>query len=562
MSSEAPASKKIKLSPAWDFLKDYVIPEEQEAVQLACDAAEVHSLQDLTGEKMVFSIMQAGVQSDLYGCTRSRDFIGKLRAAIDESKPLEDRLFQVGDFNLEAAGLPIHEINSEVQPTRDLFTARGGPLPPILVLGSSGSGKTTFAAKVLKSRLQSHFKPARMFTVYLTADAVRPQQDGELSDGANANKVAESVYQAVRGIIERKIGSIGEDLKVDIFMVVTIDEVGHERDSAWMGSKSKLTDLTTKLQKIATTVQLVLAGTGLDRVSSEVNSDQDCVKIRMKPWDSKIIEWWALTCLNKTEREQRKKIFDFVSRTPILKALTTNARATRFLLEALETYDEYFDEKALIDHVVTTVAFMYIKSNGLKDLETKDRRRVAKLVLKTLSDSKKGETITALRELHAEDDGVQRAFLSLLETNVEKNKLMTGYDYAVSLSPAITIVLTAIMGCISTLSSSWSGFERIVALSELQRCFVASNDDSPPRLLRSSMSFPPSYFRKILKVPNLESNTVVVNGRGAPYADVIGYKRLMQCKHTMTKGTPTKKTIAYRGGAREARCSQRRALPR
>lgn len=517
-------------SEAWEFLSQYVKDAEKDAVQDALQETQVHSLQDLheTTNSQDFAIWLAGKQSNLAFVMGSSPFKGKLATAIN----LEDCLNQIGDFNFDTAGLPLHKVNEAVQPTTDLLTTRNKPRPPILVLGSSGSGKTTFAAKVLPRRLQSIYKQKRNITVYMTADVIRPERNEELDEVA---LLVSSVLCILRRKSERNIDTNGP--KLDLFMTVIIDEVGLECDTAWMGSREKLTDLTVELQRIAMEVQLVLAGTGLDRVSSNVNSNQDCVKIRMQPWISADVEWVAKTCLTNVESAKRKKIFDYVSGTPILKALTTNARATWFLLEALQTYDEYFDDGALIDHAVTIVAFKYIKSNGLKDLDTTLRRRVAKRVLKALSESKNGQPYISLPQPKTPaEEKVQRASLSLLETNVEKGALLEGHDYAVSVTPAIAIVLTALMGCISTLSSSWSGFERISALSELQRCFVAFNEDSAPCLLRSPQSFPPTNFGKRLWVPTLEKNMVLINGSGAPYADVIGYRRLIQSKHTRRAG--------------------------
>ena len=511
-----------------------MLEEEKQAVQDVLDDTNVSSLEDLRKlcEKNPVGFHMLCAAGTKSGLVENYDAILKLIA----SRPAEEVLNDLEILGHEAAGLPDHEINLDFQPTGSFSTSREGNPPPILVLGSSGSGKTTFAAKSLRGRLKKDLEAERVVTVYLTGDAVRPEDqdastatEGEIESAEE--QAAKSAIDGVRKVFNPKVGSFSKPL--DMLLILVIDEVGLACDTAWMGTKWKLTRFATKLQELAVKVQLVLAGTGLDKITSSVNSNQDFVRIRMQPWTFEDVKWWAYNCLRGVP-EQKKRIVDTVSSTPILKLLATNARAAKFLLDALAKYDLYFDREALIDHVVTTVAFMYIKANSLKDLSATERHRVAKLVLTAFSDAKKGGTQTSPPDFGEESGKVQRAFYSLVDTHVEKDQLVSGHNFAVSTSPAIAIVLTALMGCISTLSSSWSGFERVVALSELQRCFVTSDEGSAPRLVRLRLPYPQTNFKDCLKVPNLVPTSVAVNGPGAPYTDVIGHKRFIQCKHAIS----------------------------
>ena len=73
---------------------------------------------------------------------------------------------------------------------------------------------------------------------------------------------------------------------------------------------------------------------------------------------------------------------------------------------------------------------------------------------------------------------------SLVDLHVEKNgnnfSLNDGHDYAVSVTPAITIVLAALLRNRATLQSCWSGFESIVALDELFRLVREESADEIP----------------------------------------------------------------------------------
>jgi hypothetical protein len=207
--------------------------------------------------------------------------------------------------------------------------------------------------------------------------------------------------------------------------------------------------------------------------------------------------------------------------------LGTNARAAWFLVSALIKYGDYFDRTALIGTVVTEVAFSYTRENGMKTLDAKECRRVAKIVLECLQNAKRGDPSAKPRQ--ETDLRIQSACNSLLDAHVEGHNLAPGKEFAVSATPAITIVLTALMGNICNLSSSWSAFEILLALAELQRLLVASTEDSAPPLLirQSSLPFPAPKATINFKVPKLALDSILVNGALAPYADIISHFRLI-----------------------------------
>ena len=94
---------------------------------------------------------------------------------------------------------------------------------------------------------------------------------------------------------------------------------------------------------------------GLDKITSSVNSNQEAVKVRMKPWELVDVKWLANE-LSLTAPNVRK-----IVRTPIFRQLGSNARATKSLLDAVGTFGDYWEDAALIDAVVKDVAFRYIK---------------------------------------------------------------------------------------------------------------------------------------------------------------------------------------------------------
>jgi hypothetical protein len=435
-------------------------------------------------------------------------------------------------FGIKNIGVPDHPVNKDLADLSKVGTARlNVPLPTVLVLGSSGSGKTTFAAKILPDILKERDPPSKRFTVCMRGGDVREGGDVVTTTKAMAALAKKEIVRLIKEESGIDIDIAGASLCKTTIMTVIIDEIGLNVDKSFVGTGAELLRITQTLQELGPTVQLVLAGTGLDRITSSVNSDQDAVKIRMKPWSVDQVVW--LVDHISTDRK-KEEIATMIRETPIFCKLGTNARAARFLLRALVKYGDYFEKTALIDAVVTEVAFNYIRANGLKDLDAKQRRKVAKIVLGAVQNAEKGNADNA--ELPTEEDSrVESACNSLLDTHVEGGKLAHKEHFAVSVTPAITIVLTALMGNISNLSSSWSGFENIVALAELQRLFVASTEeDGPPSLSlrRSRVPFPAPKTTVKVKVPKLALHSILVNGAGAPYADVISHFRFFQCKYT------------------------------
>lgn len=107
---------------------------------------------------------------------------------------------------------------------------------------------------------------------------------------------AKAAYEAIVDIIKEELEvNLGDLIKSgsrDGFLIIIIDEVGICEDMKWVDTIKNLNGITKYLQeKICKKVQLVLAGTGLDRITSSFNSDIDVSKIRMKEWGVDDLAW-------------------------------------------------------------------------------------------------------------------------------------------------------------------------------------------------------------------------------------------------------------------------------
>lgn len=211
-----------------------------------------------------------------------------------------------------------------------LLQTRPGQPEPILVLGSSGSGKTTFAAKVLPGLITSTTKKAQYFTVYLRA--------GHVTNGGKENSLADVVERTKLEIL-----NIVPDIQqqqatpLDMCMIVVVDELGTKHHSGSLSNKEHLKQIVEGLNSIAKEVWLVLAGTGLDVITSDLNSQSDVTKIRMKPRGKEQIIWLAKDRCGEGFMEVAKK----VERNSILTKLASNARAAEFLVRSVRELMSY-----------------------------------------------------------------------------------------------------------------------------------------------------------------------------------------------------------------------------
>ena len=183
--------------------------------------------------------------------------------------------------------------------------------------------------------------------------------------------------------------------------------------------------------------------------------------------------------------------------------------------------------------MVCEVALKYINSNGLGACTQEERRRVVQVVLKALRRSQRN---SASYVISCDDPKVKRVAIGLMDFHIEtKNTevaLRENQEFAVTVSPAVTIVLSALMGAIETFTGSWEGVERIGALQSLGDLYVDYPTLPIPRisLVRSASAFPATSAKVEYKAPCVNSNMVFLNGMGAPHADIISKYRFEQWK--------------------------------
>jgi hypothetical protein len=121
--------------------------------------------------------------------------------------------------------------------------------------------------------------------------------------------------------------------------------------------------------------------------------------------------------------------------------------------------------------------------------------------------------------------------------------LVSGNRYAVSISPALAIVMAnLLLNAEADITWDWQSLKSMVMLSELKQMIVTSQN-VPPRQYRFVVSLrnPLPDSNVSFSVPVVGNGTVILNGPMATYADVIAPYRLVRVKFSVDDDTNTQR---------------------
>ncbi|KAL7559865.1 hypothetical protein ACA910_018378 [Epithemia clementina (nom. ined.)] len=148
---------------------------------------------------------------------------------------------------------------------------------------------------------------------------------------------------------------------------------------------TNLSEIYKILAEYCSFPRLIVVGTGIDKFTRLMGTGTQVHKYRMRQWGlssfEKALPLWfpaGFEC-NKLTR--------IVESKPMYQRLLTNARAAYFLAHALETYLNADNVQQHMPTVILAVATKYIQGNGLRNLDSSSRRRVARAVFKLLDDT-------------------------------------------------------------------------------------------------------------------------------------------------------------------------------
>lgn len=445
-----------------------------------------------------------------------------------------------------------------------------------LVLGSSGSGKTYFALQDLAMKFLRKNVQEEGFTVALHIYPHETNVDffdnNKQENPQAAADLCDWIKKAVTGHTRQEFQA---PLKMHLCLI--FDEAGDLTVRSWFEKKKMLYYLCRHAELLAESVAVVVSGTAL--TATELNSRDDAYIFRMQPWTvqdfAKLLQDKETSLSLVDGKETIHSLANSIFHHPKVGALATNARSAFFLSLAIVRLSEQYKSivwKRQLDvwapSLVNRVVEGYIDTNRLKNLKPNQRRLVAASIFHALRESKEGETVLPTFDF-LQDNEVAVA-MSLLQYNLELGKdnltFVPHETFAVTVTPAIAVVLYACAGIPTTLMPGWKAEEELAALYAVRQLILASvetyfNDISCSDKIWSKEANQPNSavhiaartkldqsLKKIelvklqaqvkpkpdssgnILIPMVGSSTVLLNGDMAPFADVIGPFTLIQTK--------------------------------
>jgi hypothetical protein len=409
-----------------------------------------------------------------------------------------------------------------------------------LVFGPSGSGKTLFCMR----RLYELVFPAATYEAevvrirVLASDVVDEMEIGNISfPDAVAVKVQEPIEQKLSD--ERASNA----KMVPLYLHVIVDEAGRDSYKHYFDTAAKIEDIVTALREkmpfqFDKGVHVTVTGVGLQASTAEIDSLAETTKFYMQPWALENFD----ALVQASEHPDEVQVKEIIRRYPIFQALLTNGRGSYFLYNWVQNMlsKNRYSFDGCVNLIVSKVAEACICSTALFDMARLRSMKweVASAVYKELDRATSQPHVAFLPQydgLHGE----RHRFLAhcLLDVHVESRngelQLETGRVYSVSIQPALSIALAAVLHCdMFEITTDWQSFESTVMRAELKH-MTAHLTDLPSfrekTLIETKTSVPgASTDDKPFTLPRVNRFTVLRNHSKSSMADVIAPFRLVR----------------------------------
>jgi len=415
----------------------------------------------------------------------------------------------------------------------------------ILALGESGSGKTLFTLGkgAFSETVGIPFdKEAKHVVVYYDSTFCSDSMDAPLL----LRHVKQILHEGSGGRYDKD-----SEMKLNMRLTLVVDEAGAV--PVFFGSIKNYKDVYTRLKGLVNephSCRLIVAGTGLDAVTSAISSKSDLFKYRMTPWnDSEMKAAWA----------QFIKLPDtavaLAASQPILASLCTNRRAARFVAKALNEMSNVEGTPPIFQGKVKDIALsvcrQYILENGLKDMTEEARAWVAAAVICELHRSEWEEGAEqpdvgrfVPMKTKSRQQIIRRA-QGLLNVHVEQTTVDSSGDRECSylskairsstVSPAIALLLYLLLGPQEQFGESFKSYETVCALYAIKRKVLNLDMDTVQSIptyaiARLKERIPEPNAQKSFKFPDVPHTTVCINGAMAPFGDAFSHYELHQSK--------------------------------
>jgi hypothetical protein len=403
------------------------------------------------------------------------------------------------------------------------------------IFGPSGSGKTFFATNEMRSFGSSQADdgdgnlPA--VTLYFTPAAVAlHRRDGNVvaNDGDDEtvpidfrrddddapNRLVKKVVSLLDNAI-RGWGRTWNRSKLQMHVSLVFDEAGAWALNGFFDKRVQVDRVLTLAQeKIATSVTVVVVGTGLTEFAYD--STREVCVFRMGRWGRDDLERILVErerFMNKLRPgESVRTAVNAAFSQPALAALATNARCAGFLANSFEktarlaTYSWNDHLGMVAPEVVSRVMLQYEEENAVSSLRATQRRRIAAWVFAALATREKGSTM--LPELDGLDRQERAVAASLLQYNVETldgaPALVGSNQFSASVTPALAIILYSMCGVPASVLIGWKCIEETAALYAVRRLIVEEGEKQICRIRSLQQSYVANRPRMSLREFELE----------------------------------------------------------
>jgi hypothetical protein len=414
-----------------------------------------------------------------------------------------------------------------------------------LVLGPSGSGKTLFALRRLPSLIFTGDESSICRVQFRTRLAYEKMTPSKVSF---PEAVAMHVQRCITDRLS-KSDSLIDVTTIDLALHVILDEAGKEAYRDLFDTADKIILICNALRdnmryKFKMGVHVTVVGTGLELSTLEIDSTKETTKFKMQPWTVKNFD----KLVDVSNYPAKSKVKQVVRRFPILVSLVANARCAYILLKAMpesELLERKNWIKSSLNSIITQVVHHYIESNALIGLEYPDEKwEVIRSVFQEINKATSNPKVAfypRFTQLSRALRGVAFTLIDVAtETSNGKLVLRRNITYSVSMSTALFIVASVLLQANTEASWDWQRFESTVALGEWQR-MVAQSKDKPTfedsTIVQMPFPVPANNPKKSMAIPKVNQFRVVINGPGAPYADMMAPFRLVQAKFSATSIT-------------------------
>jgi hypothetical protein len=441
----------------------------------------------------------------------------------------------------------------------------------VVVLGSSGSGKTFFAVNEAAGYLANkQHESGRHTTLYL-----HPAVLACFIEADDESK-PERLTRWIRGQLESKYGKFG---RLNMHVSIVLDEVGM---IGYFESEENMNNMLEQFKTLSVSRRLVISGTGLAAANLSTNLFPKC---RLKIWNVKNVETMLTRKPFNFMLEEAKLVVYVLRRQGMLASLLTNARTCHFLLcsiaDSCVALDLRGDKlnvwlcllRTTSASLITSVVDKYVKRNGLGDLDSLLRRRVAACVFLAIDEAAPG-----LDSAQPDFTGLlpkeKTVAMGLIEQNMvsKQPKFATSDRRYITVSSAIVVVLYYLLGARAEIFPGWQNQKHVTTRhayrmllldfmkdfrkkykacsNNYQRLNVVSTLDAylanlrivPLRTKVEAQSGEDNADSFLL--PRLGCQGVLMNAERASFADVFIRRVLFQCKHCDNKDSQSKVALS------------------